>query len=1093
MLFKKQYFTHLSAIAFLFTTTLGSLFAQVAAVAPPIEQQNKSFSDQDKAAFLKPGKVYYPETWFHFIGGNVAKKGITADLEAIAGAGISGITLFHGQFGGPWPHVDTPITCLSPLWDDAVRYTALECRRLGLKFSMENCPGWAMAGGPWIKPEEAMRQLVWSRNDIRGGKKVEIQLTMPQPSEEPWRDYKSVAVLAFPQPLDDKGDTLSVASAKSNGKTDWTKLLTNESKEPVSLDPASANNPDSFEVTFSKVVVVRTIQLPKITSFNYPFSYEPAVSIKVEAILPDGTATEILNQDLPESNFQDDIPLTLACVKDVPTNKLKLSIVNKHPISVAFVHFFSAARENNWETKAAWVLRSVGPSDQQYQQSAKAYIDPAQVMDISGYVNADGVLEWNAPPGDWTILRIGHVNAGKKNGPAPPEGTGWECDKLSTKGADAHFAGYIGRLSGSDGPLRNGLLTSMTMDSWECGAQNWTSDMATEFQRRSGYSLKQWMPALFGYVVKDQETSSRFLHDWKAAVNDLFTTNFYGRMVTLARQNNLGVTYETSAGDTYPGDILEYYKFADIPMCEFWQPFSNGFVGSLNFKPIKPCASAARLYGKPRVAAEAFTSFDLTWDEQWQMLKEVANVNMVEGVTHLVYHTFTHNPQTNFLPPGTSFGAGIGTPFLRQQIWWKYMPYLNAYFARCSYLLERGKPVSDVLWYLGDEIDHKPDQDAPFPRGFKYDYCNPDILLNRLSVKNGMLVTPEGIAYKVLWLPKTTHMLPQTLEKINALLHDGATVIGNEPKNIATLIDAQNAQRRFDAAVKDIWRTTETKGCRQVGKGRIISGLALPEALKELHLLPDVIGDSVLWVHRKTEGADWYFVTAPKGKAYKGMIDFRNSGNVEVWDPVTGQTTAAAAQEKNGYTSVSVDLPQAGSCFIVFGHDEKPTAGAAKPGIKKTEKLDARWNLGFPSGWGAPAAIQLDSLQAWKDLPVSDEGRAFSGTATYTTTFEIKSKGKVLVDLGTVSMIAKVTINGKDAGVVWSSPYQVDITKWVLPGSNTLKVEVTSTWFNRLAYDARQPEEKRKTWTISGPPKDAALHLSGLLGPVTLVITPSRR
>ncbi len=152
-------------------------------------------------------------------------------------------------------------------------------------------------------------------------------------------------------------------------------------------------------------------------------------------------------------------------------------------------------------------------------------------------------------------------------------------------------------------------------------------------------------------------------------------------------------------------------------MCEFWQPFSEGYVGSLNFKPIKPTASAARLYGKPRVAAESFTSFAHTWDEHFQMLKEVANVNTTEGVTHLIFHTYTHNPQVGFPPPGTSFsGAGIGTPFLRGQTWWKYMPEFTTYLARCGYLLERGKPVSDILWYLGDEIDHKPDQEIPSRR-----------------------------------------------------------------------------------------------------------------------------------------------------------------------------------------------------------------------------------------------------------------------------------------------------------------------------------------------------------------------------------------
>lgn len=1088
MYHKKQSCKFFLAVSLALLVNVLPLTAQVTPFAPSGKQLNEAFGAQDKTAFMTPAKVYYPETWFHFIGGNVAKNGITADLEAIAGAGTSGVTLFHGQFGGKWPGVDPRITCLSPLWEDAVKHTATEARRLGLKFMMENCPGWAMSGGPWIKPENAMRELVWSRKDVNGGK-IKVQLITPQPSAEPWRDYKDVAVLAFPRPLGDEGDSLKLIAVKSNGNSALEDLLLNRSQKAVNLEPATTDTPNSFEITFAKDVIIRTIQLPSVNSLNTTWAYEPNIGIKMQAIFPDGKAIEILNKKLPQSNFQDDMPLSLACSKDVKAKKFKVTIINKYTMRMAFVKFLSAAKEDNWETKAAWVLRSVGPTDGKYSQNKKAYIDPAQVRDISNFINTKGELNWTAPPGNWIIMRIGHVNSGKKNGPAPPEGTGWECDKLSANGADAQFAGYIGHLSGGDGPLKNGLLTGMLMDSWECGSQTWTSNMEAEFEQRTKYPLRKWLPALMGYVLTDQETTFRFLRDWKGVINDLFTNNFYGRMATLAKQNNLSISYETSAGDVFPGDLLEYYKFADVPMCEFWQPMTPGFVGSLNFKPIKPCASAARLYGKLRVAAEAFTSFDLTYDEQWQMLKEIANVNMAEGVTHLVYHTYTHNPRTDFLPPGTSFGAHIGTPFLRGETWWKHMPYLNAYFARCSYLLERGKPISDVLWYLGDEIDHKPDQNAPFPAGFKYDYCNPDILLNRLSVTNGMITTPEGITHKVLWLPQTTHMLPQTLKKLNSLIRAGAVVIGNAPKQPGTLVGGKDAQLQFNAMVKNIWGDGTVKGLRHVGKGIVISGTSLSSALNELEMAPDVSGDTTMWVHRKIEGADWYFVAAPKGKAFKGTVSFRTTGNAEIWDPVNGSIKAIAAQKNGDRTSVNLDLPQAGSCFVVFRHDNNIEKVPATT-LASTQAIVNNWTLEFPDGWGAPQSVQLSELKPWKDIDMPAEGKAFSGTVAYTTTFEAgkaDTSNNYILNLGNVAMIAKVIVNGKDAGTVWAAPYQLDITKVLVPGKNTLKVEVTSTWFNRLVYDAGQPEDKRKTWTIEGPSKDNALRVSGLLGPVTLL------
>ncbi|GAB3924835.1 hypothetical protein GCM10028827_13440 [Mucilaginibacter myungsuensis] len=1061
--------------------------AQVAPIVPSKVELDRNFGEHDKVAFKSPGKVYYPETWFHFIGGNVSKPGITKDLEAIAKSGISGIQLFHGQFGGPWPGVQPQITCLSPLWEDAVKHTALECKRLGLKFTMQNCPGWAMAGGPWITPENAMRHLAWSRTDVKGGK-VNIHLDQPQPSKEDWRNYKDITVLAFPTPLDDTGKPLIPTSANGSGDLKWADLLMSEKEKPVTLKPAPQGEPYWAEVNFAGPATIRTIELPSVNSMSHAWDYQPGVNVKVQATLADGTTREILNTAVPAANFQDNRPVTLAC-PEVKAKGLKIWIENKHDMQLRYIHFYTAARKNNWESEAGWTLRNIDRSGTDYAQSRQTYLDLAKIIDITKMMDAKGDLNWTAPAGNWTVLRIGHVNSGMKNGPAPKEGTGWECNKLSEAGADAHFAGYIGRLSSPNGALAGGLLTGMLMDSWECETQTWTADMEAEFARVSGYQLRKWLPAIFGYVMSDQETTFRFLHDWRATINDLYTNKFYGRMVKLAKQHGLAVSYETAAGDVFPADILEYYKFADVPMCEFWQPFNKGYVGTLNFKPVKPAASAARLYGKPRLGSEAFTSFELTWDEQWPMLKEVANVNTIEGVTHLIYHTYTHNPMADSLKPGTSFGSNIGTPFLRGQTWWKHMPEFNGYFARLSYMLERGKPVSDVLWYLGDEIGHKPDQEAPFPQGFKYDYCNPDVLLNRLKVVNGMLTTPEGIQYRVLWLPETTHMLPQTLEKLDQLIRAGATVVGNAPKTLVTLTGGKTSQQRFNAAVKKIWGDGKP-GMRIIGKGTLLSGINLGNALTTLKIAPDVTGGNALWSHRKTAGADWYLITAPKGEGFKGTLDIKNTGAVELWDPITGTTQAFASITKDGRSGIELDLPQAGSCFLVFRHDQKPTTVARVVQEQNGRKLSNNWELSFPDGWGASKLLTVNELRPWKDLDLSAEGKAFSGTATYTNTFfnDVNyGPEKLLLDLGNVAMIAKVTLNGKEVGTVWSPPYRVDISKAITLGNNVLKVEVTSTWFNRLAYDAAQPESQRKTWTISGPPKNAALRNSGLLGPVSIV------
>ncbi|MES2829862.1 MAG: glycosyl hydrolase [Bacteroidota bacterium] len=1055
---------------------------------PSWQELNSPFGKQDLIAFKKPSKVYHPETWFHYIGGNVSKDGITRDLEAIAKAGISGIQLFHGQFGGPWPGVNPQITSLSANWDDAVKHTAQECRRLGLRFSMNNCPGWATSGGPWITPSNAMRNLIWDRTDLVGGKMISQTLPVPEPNTENWRDYKDIAVLAFPTPIGDTGKPLEPQSITSNTKFNWESIISGQAKQPIRLTPASAVQPNWVDITFEEATAVRSVEFSSVQASNHGQSYEPGITILIQGIANDGTIKEVLRAEMPQSNWQDDRAITFACTELSGIKKYRIAISNKYDMALSSLRLFSAARKNSWESEAAWTLRSIERAGQNPKQSPEAFIMPSQIVDLSDKMDKAGKLNWQAPKGNWTILRLGHVNAGKKNGPAPAEGTGWEANKLSKSGAEAHFAGYIGRLSGHDGPLAGGLLNGMLIDSWECHTQSWTPDMEQEFNRVTKYTLRKWLPALFGYVVKDHQTTGRFLTDWRKTLNDLLVNNYYGRMSSLAKGNGLSVSYETGPGDVVPADIMEYFKFADVPMCEFWQPMTAGFVGSLNFKPIKPTASAARLYGKPRIAAESFTNVSLSWDEHLNMLKEVANVNSIQGVSHFVFHTYTHNPQTPFVAPGSSFGAGIGTPFLRGQTWWPYMPDFTDYLSRCSYLLERGKPVSDVLWYLGDEINHKPDQNAAFPEGFKYDYCNPDVLLNRLKVENGMLVTPEGIKYRVMWLPDVPYMLPETLEKILMLVQNGATIIGEPPVGLATLTGGETAKKRFSTAIKGIWGTG--KGLRKVGKGYVVSGISLTKAMNTLKMRPDVLGGDALWAHRKVAGAEWYFITAPAGKGFKGELSFRAKGYAEVWDPVTGVTSPISSQLVGDRSIVELDLARAGSCFVVF-KEKGPITKKKNYNTIQTIPVNRSWKLAIPSGWGAPEQLVVADLKPWKDLELPAEAKAFSGTATYTTTFVLDKKDpsvNYILDLGTVDMAASVVVNGMEAGRLWALPYRINLRDFVRLGENTLIVKVTSTWFNRLVFDAGQPEASRKTWTINGPGKESSLRASGLMGPVTLIV-----
>ena len=647
------------------------------------------------ASVLLAVSAYAPETWFHVIGGNASKAGITADLDAIAAAGIGGIQFFHGHANGQdWPGVVRPIPCLSADWEDLVRFTADECHKRGLTFKMQNCPGWSMSGGPWITPDKAMRKLVAFEPDQK-------------PAFDADDDYHEIGSVTFP----------------------W---------RPIIEDGG-----------------ISAVTFPNPQQINHHWAYEPEADLVVYE-----DDKEVLRRACPQGAWQDEVGMTFRLprrirriVHDKPLPVIRAEVESRHygkkPLDVRW-HCHSGYLDD-WEAKAGWGLR-------RFEMSTNA--TPVRT------------------PGSTKTLVFGHVNAKRKNHPAPPEGTGWECDKMDPRGFEANFAGYLGKL------LKAGVKIDGTLvDSWECGCQTWTWKMEEEFERRNGYKLRPWMPALFGYVLKSEAETERFLLDWRNTCSRLIEENYYGTIARLAHEHGMTAQYETAFGDVIPGDILRYWKYADEPMCEFWSPFDNdsGFVGSHDFKPVRPCVSAAHVYGKRRVSAEAFTSFNLTFNESFQELKENANRHFARGVTHLVFHTYTHNPVMGGKAPGTSFGSSIGTPFLRLQPWWKHMPGLTRYLETCCRELERGLPVVDILWYLGDDVNHKPSERTDlFGNRYKYDYCNSDALSTRVSVKDGRLALPDGMSYRVLWIPTGTFVLPETEKKLAALEREGARIVRGE-------------------------------------------------------------------------------------------------------------------------------------------------------------------------------------------------------------------------------------------------------------------------------------------------------------------------
>jgi len=510
-----------------------------------------------------------------------------------------------------------------------------------------------------------------------------------------------------------------------------------------------------------------SVSVPNPSQINHARAYHPCAKLVVRS------GDEIVyERAYPQGAWQDDARMTVRIPHGrIYGTNLQFFVESRHyrRITITDAELHATARLDSWEPKAFRCLR-----------------------EFTLCTNAAPVVT----KGTKTLV-FGHVNAKRKNHPAPPEGTGWECDKMDARGFEANFEGYLGRL------LKAGVKIDGTLvDSWECHVPNWTWKMAEEFEKRCGYELRPWLPALFGYVLKSEAETEKFLLDWRNVCSRLIEENYFGTIARLAREHGMTSQYDTAFGDVLPGDLMRFWKFADEPMCEFWHPHNNniGYVGSHDFKPVLPCVSAAHLYGKRRVSAESLTSFTLTFNENFREWKDTIDRHLCRGVTHIVFHTYTHNPIVNGKPPSSSFGSYIGSPFLRLQPWWPYLKDFTAYLAWCGRELERGLPVVDILMYVGDAVGHKPhEKKLLFGNRYKYDYLNPDVLHTALAVEKGRLVVnvpgsgvlvpgsvlepetrnekPEMMSYRVLWIPKDTYVSSASAAKIAALEKSGARVI----------------------------------------------------------------------------------------------------------------------------------------------------------------------------------------------------------------------------------------------------------------------------------------------------------------------------
>jgi hypothetical protein len=1091
-----------------------------------------AFSQTDPlySGFKNPGQDARIRVWWHWMNGNITQDGIRKDLEWMHRTGIGGFQNFDAAFMTPII-VPKRLQYMTPEWKQTFRFMTKLADSLKLEMAIAGSPGWSETGGPWVQPEDAMKKLVWSELRVQGGMS-NIKLPAPPQTTGLFQD------IPFSE-----GFSLNGGEQKSH--TLFKDVVVVAYRVPdtdiplTRLNPTITSSAGQFDLgQLTDGILAKTKLLPRDSTTGYAwiqFSFPQPVTIKAVTMVGGGDRGPYgLNGEMADNRSVEasDDGVTFHKVSYIPAGRLvqqtvsvpattakyfRVTVQNPPPSAgfgallggggsppkppagteIAEVVLHTASRVN-WSEEQSAFAPDLNVTDRVTPEYGDA-IKKRDVIVLTDKMSADGTLNWTAPAGEWNIIRYGYSLIGKENGPASAEATGLEVDKLDPDAIKRYFTTYLEMYKDATGGLMGakGGLQYMVTDSYEAGAQNWTGNLPAEFKKRRGYDMLPWMPALNGHVVGSAKETDQFLRDFRQTLSDLIVAYHYDGLTEILKGYGMSRYSESHEdGRAMIADGMEVKRTAAIPMSAMWTP---GIMGDgLKYQSdIRESAAVAHLYGQNIVAAESLTAMGLgsnAWSYDPAKLKPTADLELAHGLNRFVIHTSVHQPVDDKVP---GLGLGIfGQWFNRHDTWAGKARAWSDYLARSSYMLQQGKFVADILYYYGQDNNitglyrfKLPD----LPEGYNYDFINADALVNLPSVKDGKIVTPSGMSYSVLVLDSNARRMSLPVaRKIRDLVRAGATITGMKPDIPFGIADDE---KEFNAIMNEVWGNS-TIGIRSVGQGKVHAGYSVTQALNALRVQPDFLyGNThdVMYVHRQLPGKEIYWVNNRTANSRTLEADFRVSGrNVEVWHPETGLSETASYAIANGRTKVTLHLTPNDAVFVIFSGSVKSNSYIAPARMEKTvATLEGPWVISFQEDRGAPAGTTLDKLRSWTEN--SDAGiKYFSGTAVYTKTITVGkadlAKGTGLwLDLGEVKDLAEVIVNGKSAGIVWKTPYRVNIGGLLKAGENKLEVSVTNRWVNRLIGDM-QPGAKKITYTTMAfyTARDPLLP-AGLLGPVKLV------
>jgi hypothetical protein len=829
--------------------------------------------------FTSPPASTKPGCYWYWMDGHISREGITKDLEAMKRVGIGSafIGIISGQSGtkaNPEPKA------LTPQWWGFIEHAIREASRIGVRIGLFNSPGWSQSGGPWVTPDQAMRYIVQSEMPVKGPRHFSAKLPLPA------GEIRNVAVQAFPAPA---GESSIAAITARTADTITFEMPEHAAARSLTLLPSGKVNASAELQASADGTNYRTVRTFQVARHNMMLGVGPVPLAPVVISFPAVTERH-LRLRCPAANALGEVKLSAAARVESLAEKslLKMFQGNLPPFD-----FYS------WP-----------PAPE--PESTDFNIRPETIIDITKHLRPDGTLDWDVPPGDWIIQRSGLAPTGTTNTPAPAEATGLEVDKMNRAALKAHFDAFITPLLKKIPPAERKSWTHVIADSYETGPQNWTDGFAADFQKRYGYDPLRFLPVMAGRIVGSADQSDRFLWDLRRFVADRIASEYVGGLRDLCHQAGMKLWLENYGHWGFPAEFLQYGGQSDEIGGEFW------VGGSLGGIEPRAASSAAHTYGKRVVWAEAFTGGP-QYANTPRDLKILGDRAYAEGVNQFILHVYIHQPWEDRKP---GVNAWFGTEFNRHNTWFESSKPWIDYLRRCSVMLQTGHPVADVAYYIGEDTPKMIGTRKPeLPAGYDYDYINSEVIEKHLTVRDGRLVLPDGMSYRLLVLPESATMRPAVLKKIGQLVAAGGAVLGPAPSRSPSMENFPACDDEVKSHAAEIW-----KDCK------VMTGINLAQAFERLGVTPDImVPADVLWKHRADNATDIYFLSNTRASARTETICFRISDRIpELWWPETGNIQPLAEYKfADGRLQVPVSFDAHGSVFVVLRkprHDDQFTS-----------------------------------------------------------------------------------------------------------------------------------------------------------------------